>query len=562
MPQLPPEIIEKTVTVEVPVIHHVSRYETLRYRAQFHVTSKQGNCMNRLMATIVRWMQTSRNPVPNRWDMTKVISMGRHEFKDDDQSLIAERYNRQNRTYWACELTQTDRHFRFREWVTRIGLEETDDDVLFTITTAYVAKPGAFGYARPPEAQIPNVVRTVIEDSTLNVAWNGIVLNADGGLSVDLIGPTDIEPTLKPLIHGENKHPVVICPSTDETCETLAAWLIGLAEVKLIDSETNEWPDDIAEALDYTCPRGTAAANWRPSKTSVVVYMPEAIYPPYFVTLSKDFRDVVSMLEEGLVRLNPPMSGRVHDLRSLKAKMDEDRRHDLADALAKAHENAPDATVAHVEIDEDGYALAEAFQHDAETAQARVDELETLNHQLTVKLTALQMSVPQTTNVTCDQALISELIEKPMDSLTDALMLTEALWPNRVRVHKDAYKSAESFETFSNDDLSVILSCATALWPVYFDMESTNIEHDYYTRSTFELALHESPTTRKQERMMKLRDHEIDGEIVRCEAHIKGKSREFLRVYVWPDRKNQLIHIVHAGKHLETAGSQRVNKKM
>lgn len=514
------------------------------------------------MTHTLDWMRNSHTPVPENWDIKSCVSLGTHTFATDEQRLTTERHTHENRSYWAAELVQNDQQNHYREWIHRIGLEETSDGVLFTIAISYATKPGALGDIKPPDAYISNLVSYVLEDATLNVYWDGIRVNNTGYFDINIIEADDLEDVLTPLIHGENTHVVVIIPDTSTESTIIAAWCRGIAEVYLINSDSNAWPETIVSELNHICPKGTAAGNWRPSPTSVTVYLPHAMQTPYFVSTSEPLDVLIDKLETTLVRLHPPFQGTVHDLASLKTVIDKDRRHDLVTKIAEqttptTHEQT---TVEHTSHDHDSFALAETFRQDAEIANERINELETLNHQLTVKLSALQASMPQQDVSVYDPLLVSECLSKPIVTLTDALTLVEALWPNRIKVHADAYKSAKSFPNFAREDLELLLSCATALWPIYFESGSTNIERDYYKRSTFTIAMHESPMTRKQERIMKLRDHEINDTTVRCEAHIKGKSKWFLRVYVWADAINRLIHIVYAGEHLETAGSHRTNK--
>ncbi len=75
----------------------------------------------------------------------------------------------------------------------------------------------------------------------------------------------------------------------------------------------------------------------------------------------------------------------------------------------------------------------------------------------------------------------------------------------------------------------------------------------------FELALTETKATKKQSKLMALRQVSLDGDVFDITPHVKIGNRDpkLLRVHFDIDRKRKRIVVGHCGGHLTTAGSRR-----
>jgi hypothetical protein len=58
---------------------------------------------------------------------------------------------------------------------------------------------------------------------------------------------------------------------------------------------------------------------------------------------------------------------------------------------------------------------------------------------------------------------------------------------------------------------------------------------------------------------MRLREDQYEGKTILGEAHVKlGRVPKMFRIHYYVDRVHRRIVIIHAGDHLETAGTSRM----
>ena len=198
--------------------------------------------------------------------------------------------------------------------------------------------------------------------------------------------------------------------------------------------------------------------------------------------------------------------------------------------------------------------LAEEYSANLDQETKRADAAEQRVYTLTTKVNALQRALNAT------DATVAPTLDIPKlpSSTTDLLELAEELWPQRLVIHEDAYRSAKDYDGPLDEQWDIIRSCATVLWPLVFEQHDPVYNQTYQNETGYVLAMNESKETRDQSAYMRLRTHEINGEQVTVCTHIKGRNtRTFFRLYPYVDNANRRIIIVYAGEHLPTAGTRR-----
>lgn len=144
----------------------------------------------------------------------------------------------------------------------------------------------------------------------------------------------------------------------------------------------------------------------------------------------------------------------------------------------------------------------------------------------------------------------------------ESVELAEALYGDRIIILDDAKKSAKEFVGDENEVFSIIRSVYSDLWPLFFDemqIGTIDIESEYQNRSGFEMTLHESKTTKRDPKFMRLRERQYRGRKLDITPHIKGTSGRkdaLLRVHFCKDLETGKIIIGHCGSHLDTAGTR------
>lgn len=198
------------------------------------------------------------------------------------------------------------------------------------------------------------------------------------------------------------------------------------------------------------------------------------------------------------------------------------------------------------------YQLAESYHTDLELCRGRLQQTKTdLAHERARAKTFEHMLNERTqTEETAPFTTIPK-------NLVDLLDIIQASFPTRIVVHKDAYRSAESFNGNLDDEWSVLLACATNLWDIIFtDNDSNRISDRFQKQTGLEFSMRETSGTMSNEKLRALRQHVYRGETITSEAHIKGRAN-YLRVYIWPDYESKQLVITYAGQHLDTIRTKR-----
>lgn len=198
------------------------------------------------------------------------------------------------------------------------------------------------------------------------------------------------------------------------------------------------------------------------------------------------------------------------------------------------------------------YQLAESYHTDLELCRSRLHQAKTdLAHER-----ARANNFERMLNERAQAEETAPFVTIPK-SLVDLLDIIQASFPTRIVVHKDAYRSAETFTGNLDDEWSVLLACATNLWEIIFtDNDSNRISDRFQKQTGLEFSVRETSGTMSNEKLRALRQHVYHGETITAEAHVKGRTN-YLRVYVWPDYEHKQLIITYAGQHLDTIRTKR-----
>lgn len=539
-------------------------YEQPRYNTALTIRSRQGSVYNRILKHVKPWL-TER--IPAEWPIDAILAGHEDLYNEGCDMVGCARFDHDSDVMWALEVRHRDLDTLVRDRclvTTRLSLYVRDGEATLLCTSSWTALPGA-ELAFTPGPQVPNVINDVLADAKLDVTWYGFPIGTKhtNALFLDADGIRKSE-KLADCAAGANIYPVVVLPHNDEIAMRAAGYLVGLALPVVIDVPEDEpWPDEIGSAFAEVF----HDKDVRPGADFVGVYPSRGTGRPFFACTSEfATNDLIYLIQARLAIISQwpcgsglPVVETVNDVLAYACNCHEDklkqRIAELENELAEREQKEAHAAP----VDE--HVVAELEQK-LETSQASESELKLANFKLRSQLEALQNAPKQDAEI--DRERLASLMADDANGLVSALMLAEALWPDRIAVHEDAWKSAKGFALKSTGEaITLVMAMATELWRDYFDdgLDSETVEDAFYRQTTFELAEHESSMTRKDNRLMHLREHDIDGETVVAEAHVKGKRNDDLRVYYWPDQKKKLVRIVYAGDHLETYGSHHFRAK-
>lgn len=172
-------------------------------------------------------------------------------------------------------------------------------------------------------------------------------------------------------------------------------------------------------------------------------------------------------------------------------------------------------------------------------AQLRINALEAR----AAGLTSLQLEVLQ-----------SKLHRNRIDSLSQALVLLETAFPNRVRVLTSAWKSAEEAEEFKKPDKAwgLMLQLVTDYWEA-IQKGGGAAAKDVFTDATY--GARESGPVEEREGARRLRTFDYNGREITMWEHlkigVKDSIAETWRMHFFFDADEKKIVIGHCGKHLD-----------
>lgn len=526
---------------------------TPQYATHLVITARHANVMNRVIGHISRWLH-AKFPQARTIDAALVGGMREPIDLDQNATLACRRHDRENETIWVLELDEPDYGFRFRTWRTQIGMRVVNDTCHFSLLVSYSPRPGAYGSADPPRPTIPRVVYDIATDAELNATWQGLPVT--NKVDCEILDPSDVELVIMPALRDAHHMPLIVAPNDDDLLRDLGRTTLGMARLCAFDDDDN-WE----AALDYSFPYRTDIWRHRPEPNRITVY--SGGYNTYSFDPHRSRARLLRELVDGLALCahlpadTPTQIADVERVEAADARAHlKQRLHELKEqASAEVETPTPEAEPTPT-TDEDLWKFAQDLQTDLDRANAE-------NHRLTEALTAAQHAL-QATNV--DDAVearletVAEVLGKmPVESMTGALALAEQLWPNRVRVHEDAWRSAKGYDADPTDCWRLIRTVATALWDAWFSQTGSAAEDYIANRAGVEFAACESTETRDHPDFMRLRDHVIDSVPVRVEGHLKASTRNGCtpRVYVHKDVHNKRCVIVYAGEHMRTAGTRR-----
>ena len=145
------------------------------------------------------------------------------------------------------------------------------------------------------------------------------------------------------------------------------------------------------------------------------------------------------------------------------------------------------------------------------------------------------------------------------ENLTQLLDLAKVLYPDRIVILPDAYRSAKKFDGILTEEWEILVTVATTLWDLCFkETVNDRLGSEFKKRTGYELARGESGTTCAMPNLMKLRKRMYKGKEIDISPHIKGRNiKAAFRLHFYIDRDEEKIVIGHAGEHMDTAGTPR-----
>jgi hypothetical protein len=148
-------------------------------------------------------------------------------------------------------------------------------------------------------------------------------------------------------------------------------------------------------------------------------------------------------------------------------------------------------------------------------------------------------------------------------TLADVVSVIQELFGHRIAFTDRGIRSVKGARIMDTRKAwEALHAMATDLHQLYFsgDLSAAEIGVQFRERSSFEIAMTETKETKRDKKLMALRDDTWDGQTIDITPHLKFGSSEpdMLRVHYFPDHKRKILVIGHCGGHLDTSGTRRM----
>ena len=276
---------------------------------------------------------------------------------------------------------------------------------------------------------------------------------------------------------------------------------------------------------------------------------------------------VVDCLANGLARNGAVFTTR--DLRSFNDLFALRRKH----RLDKILQNKNSTTDQSDELN--------LFMEECEELTTKNGELETLASQYSQENDSLKTELGSTRHQIAEanklrsqfknfeqvQNAVNSLDKLP-ESLSDVLRLAGTLFPKRLTISSDAFKTAADHEK-SHDYWKKSEGLSIA-WAMLFDLaqkghelllnkQGGDIERTFNDDSNFELAMTEGKTTKQNSKLMEKRELVHEGKNFQMAPHLKfgNKNPRMLRLHFAVDNEKERLIVGHFGDHMTNASTRK-----
>lgn len=228
--------------------------------------------------------------------------------------------------------------------------------------------------------------------------------------------------------------------------------------------------------------------------------------------------------------------------------------------------------------------LFELFEADNMRLEEKVDDLQTENEQLQFNLELAkeaeqramdQAAIEVSARVEAEKRL--GIAQRPLEAIEQFRTLPQTIRECAELIGKlhsqkilftdkalDSAKDAEFNDVKSDiaDVWSLLWSLATDLHELSFNqtLERRQLEQEFKSRSGFEVTFTESETTRRNPKLMALRQFSHEERDLSMEPHAKLDRKDrnrYLRVHFAVDKESGMIVVNHCGNHLDNAATRK-----
>lgn len=571
--------------------------EDRQYATRLTITRTDNeNASESVISTVISWLMKKKvlskehcdsfregtYSTPDGWNGTTELEQGKTALASKRNSGVP------GCVVWAMELDEQDHRLIYGRWHTRIGIIGNADSCIVNIQLSRYIVRGFIGEAAPPIPSTPRIVKMLFSDEANVVRVGSTFLNDK---PIYLTSET-LTSRFIPDLTDPNRTLSLILITTDEesklpvrNLKNLTKQLFGMADIYVLDWHDRALMNTYREAFL----KNTPAYDYGMECSSLKIYCKPVdltvpadnemgmAYAKYLIdryTRHGENR-FINVLRQGICRASDRVAGDILSIADVRWLDGIDEAKRLSSRIKKLKQRVKGDSGGNETVDSLRDEIS-GLQKDIADWEEIASELETSNSEAAAKIDMLtrdamrlenekraverklEMTELEQLNANALNGIRKALTVVP-ENLTQLLDLAKVLYPDRIVILPDAYRSAKKFDGILTEEWEILVAVATTLWDLCFkETVNDRLGSEFKKRTGYELARGESGTTCAMPNLMKLRKRMYKGNEIDISPHVKGRNiKAAFRLHFYIDRDVEKIVIGHAGEHMDTAGTPR-----
>ena len=545
---------------------------TMFFKASFDIEAQPGNDALWVMLMDVRaWLRgkANRDGYALDWDnkaWSGVKSGEPLQNADGSVRLNSRLHANGNVLTWAGQLTEVQDLANGRaprQWVTEMGFAgESLERGRVSIVLSYGDRPGFIGDLQDdPSPTIPLLVRMLLTDNRLTCSVKGAPLSTDAHSFSDAQAAFDM------IADPQREIPVIlVTPASDgalplDPADIAAALGPNAAVVHPADPQTLNALNALLSDYSLECYGGSLRIYDsrpqidRPGEFSRHRYISRKDIE------SRGAHATVALLRRALAQDVHfwQEALRIEDVLRLNRASTHERR---VEQLKATYE---DTALAEILLADE---RAEAAETIAEQALAENDALRKENRELESRCQGYEQAFrgSKAADARTGENLLKHMRElaKLPSNARETAELAVAAFADRIDFSERGWKSLDDCESSPDTLWQALHALATFAHPYFAGETSDELTATIQDNTPFRFARSEGMQTRKDQRLMAMRDDTYHGRKISIEPHIASKNSDptkptFIRVYFAFDRPSGKIVIGDCGGHLDNYTTQSLH---
>lgn len=476
--------------------------------------------------------------------------------------------------HWGCRITHPCSEFAHRRWVHDLTLTTHPGNRFRIVATSSHSIKGYLGEEpEAPEPFVPGIVLSLITTRHWKCLSGSEVLSSE-----PVVLSAQFRSLLKnAIINPDRKCPLIYVsvPQNSEVpmvnVEVMARLLCGSAKVYVADSSEADTEIPLLLGEYATWNGGIRVYQAGVNLTSDTDTKRHRFFSPGDIRRYGGDEVMMQIVRACCQRSTLLAPNELLTLESIVSVSRRRRLHELIQGQSQSSEGELIQLAEELE-QQLSTVLAEnsKFKQELDFAQLELEsqaqesekEIARLQYELKAQIESMQTVFQRLRDLELGVGTVKKLSRLP-STIAEVLALVCDIHADKLICLPEAIKSAEVArfaDVFRAWEL--LWSLAEELYPMMFEEGNDTLfsEKEYENRTGFSISVKEGRMTRRDSKLMRLREREFEGRTYGITPHVGvGSGANCVRVHFAIDRELRKLVIGHCGDHLDTYSTQKLS---